>query len=56
MRFALPLTSDILDQARGCQYFASIDLKSAYQQIPIAPQGQDLLGIRTTFGNSASFQ
>lgn len=40
MRFALPLIPDILYWARGSQYFTSIDLKSACQQIPMAQQAK----------------
>lgn len=32
VRFALGLTPDILHRAQGSQYFASIDLKSAYKR------------------------
>lgn len=51
MRFALRLAPDILERAQGYHYFASINIKSAHQQIPIDPKSEDLLGICMTSGS-----
>lgn len=39
--YPLPYVSNILDRLRDAQYLTSLDIKSAYWQVPIAPQDRE---------------
>ena len=40
--FPLPRIDDLLDRMGGCRFFSTLDLKSAFWQIPIASRSQEL--------------
>ena len=49
--YPLPNIRDIFDQLGGAKIFSTIDLKSGFWQIPVAPGDQDKLAFVTTCGS-----
>ena len=48
----IPRVDDVIDRFAGAKYLASIDLKVAFQQIPLAPGlSRDIFSFETEFGN-----
>jgi hypothetical protein len=50
-QYPLPRIDDLLDSLNGCSYFSSIDLKSGYHQIRIAPEDVPKTAFRTPIGH-----
>ena len=49
-RYPIPLIEDILQQLHGKQIFSTIDLTTAYHQIPVATLDVEKTAIATPFG------
>ena len=49
-RYPIPLPEDIFAKLRGGQRFSKLDLKSAYQQLPLDPDSQQFVTINTHRG------
>jgi len=54
-KYPLPLITECLDSLSGAKIFSSLDLKSAYNQIRIAPSHERYTTFRTKFGAFESF-
>lgn len=50
-RYSLPRIDDLLDAARGAQYFSSCDLAGGFFQIRIAEEDQEKTAFATPFGH-----
>lgn len=48
--YPLPNSGELLDRLAGKKYFAALDLRDAYHQIPVAPESQPYLAFVTTDG------
>ena len=49
-QYPIPLPEDVFLKLRGGQRFTKLDLKSAYQQLPLDPESQELVTINTHRG------
>ena len=49
-RYPIPLPEDVFVKSRGGQRFTKLDLKSAYQQLPLDPDSQHFITINTHRG------
>ena len=49
-RYPIPLPEDVFVKLRGGQRFTKLDLKSAYQQLPLDPDSQHFITINTHRG------
>ena len=49
--YQLPRIDSLIDRMQGCQYFSSIDVLSAFWNVPMAPQDVEKTGFTTAFGN-----
>ena len=49
-QYPLPRVDDSLDAVAGSRWFTTLDLKSAYSQIPVVPEDQNKTAFSTPFG------
>ena len=49
-RYALPRIDDLLDAARGCSHFSTLDLAGGYFQLKITPSDREKTAFATPFG------
>ena len=49
-RYPIPYLQDFTAQLHGCRFFSKLDLKRAYNQIPVAPEDVHKTAITTPFG------
>lgn len=49
--YQLPRVDSLTDRMQGCQYFTSIDVLSAFWNVPMAEQDIQKTGFSTAFGN-----
>ena len=47
--YAMPDTQDLLDQLAGAKWFTSLDLSSAFWQLPLAEESRDRTAFMTCF-------
>ncbi len=50
MRFPLQHTKAVLERMAGMRVFGTLDLRSGFHQIPLAPEAQPLTAFATSFG------
>jgi hypothetical protein len=50
-KYPLPRIDDLLDRLCGCSHFSSIDLRSGYYQLKIAPEDAPKTGFRCPLGH-----
>ena len=50
-QYPIPLPEDVFLKLRGEQRFTKLDLKSAYQQLPLDPESQQVVTINTHRGH-----
>lgn len=48
--YPLPLLQDIVSMITGCSVFSKIDLKDAFNQIPVVPADRNLTAFKCKFG------
>jgi hypothetical protein len=51
LRYPLPRIDDLLDAARGAQYFSALDMASGFYQVPIAEEDTPKTAFSTPFGH-----
>ena len=49
--YQLPRIDDLIDRMQGCAYFSSIDVLSAFWNVPMAEEDIEKTGFTTAFGN-----
>ncbi len=49
--YQLPRVDDLTDRMQGCSYFSSIDVLSAFWNVPMAEEDIEKTGFTTAFGN-----